>query len=305
MTDWTFGGTWPHTPRYFDHPDGRMHYVDVGSREAPPIVMVHGNPTWGYLWRQFIAAVTESGFRAIVPDHLGFGRSDKPDDARLYEVPRHADRLDALLESLDLHDATVIVQDWGGPIGLAWAARHSERVRSLVILNTFCHRPPGDVPLPLPLKLFRTPGIGELMVKGFNAFTRLFLFGEGTVHSDRLGANERAAYLAPHPTWASRTSVLVFPREIPASSTGRVADFTAEVHDQLVPAFRKKPVLIAWPMKDTAFRRDVLDDLWLPDFPHAEVVRVEDAGHYIQEDAHEVVIPHLLTHLASLAPVSV
>ncbi|MEM6782437.1 MAG: alpha/beta fold hydrolase [Bacteroidota bacterium] len=295
--DSTFGGTWPYAPRWFDHPDGHLHYIDEGPRDGRPIVMVHGNPTWGYLYRRFIAAVTEAGHRAIVMDHLGFGRSAKPDEAALYEVPRHADRCEALLEALDLHDATVVVQDWGGPIGLTWAARHPERVRSLVILNTFCHRPPGKVPLPLPLKLFRAPGVGEVMVKGFNAFTKLFLFGEGTVHTERLGPNERAAYLAPHPTWASRTSVLVFPREIPADDTGRVADFVAGVHDRLVPAFRDKPVLIAWPMKDTAFGVEILDDLWLPDFPHAEVVRVADAGHYIQEDAHEIVIPHMLPFL--------
>lgn len=295
--DWTFGGTWPYAPRYFDHPDGRLHYVDEGPPEAPPVVMVHGNPTWGYLYRRFIEAVVDAGYRAIVPDHLGFGRSDKPDQAELYEVPRHADRLDALLESLDLSDTTLVVQDWGGPIGLAWAARHPERVGALVILNTFCHRPPEDVPLPLPLKLFRTPGVGEVMVKGFNAFTRLFLFGEGTVHSERLGENERAAYLAPHPTWASRTGALVFPREIPDGPTGRVAEFAGDVHDALLPAFRDKPVLIAWPMKDTAFTPDMLTDLWIPDFPHAEVLRVEDAGHYIQEDAHETLIPRLLSFL--------
>ena len=295
-TDWTFGGTWPHPPRWFDSADGRMHYVDVG--EGRPVVMVHGNPTWGYLYRRFIKAVVGAGYRAVVPDHLGFGRSEKTGDAALYGVPRHAGRLDALLESLDLEDATVVVQDWGGPIGLAWAASHPARVRSLVVLNTFCHRPPENVPMPLPLRLFRTPGVGEAMVKGLNAFTKLFLFGEGTVHSERLGDDERAAYLAPHPTWASRTAALVFPREIPAGPTGRVADFTADVHDRLVPAFRDKPVMIAWPMKDTAFGPEMLTDLWLPDFPHAEVLRVEDAGHYIQEDAHEVVIPRLLPFLS-------
>ena len=293
--DWTFGGTWPHPPRWFDHADGRMHYVDVGPPDAPPVVMVHGNPTWGYLWRHFIDAVVEAGYRAVVPDHLGFGRSDKPDDAALYGVPRHAERLDALLESLDLRDATVAVQDWGGPIGLAWAAAHPERVRALGVLNTFCHRPPDDVPLPLPLRLFRTPGVGELMVKGGNAFTRLFLFGEGTVRD--LGAQAKAAYLAPHPTWASRTAPLVFPREIPAGPTGRVAEWVAGVHDRLVPAFRDKPVMIAWPMRDTAFTPGMLTDLWLPDFPEAEVHRIEDAGHYIQEDAHEVVVPLLLRFL--------
>lgn len=295
--DWTFGGTWPYTPRWFDSPDGRMHYVDEGPREGRPIVMVHGNPTWGYLYRRFIAAVTEAGYRAIVLDHLGFGRSEKPDRPNLYSIRKHGDRCEALLQSLDLHNATVLVQDWGGPIGLTWTARHPERVRSLAILNTFAHRPPGKVELPLPLRLFRTPGVGELMVKGLHAFVKVFLFKEGVVHPQRLGAQERAAYLAPHPTWSSRTPILVFPREIPSGPEGPVSDFVAEIHDQLVPAFRDKPVFIAWPMKDIAFGQEILDQLWLQDFPDAEVLRIDDAGHYIQEDAHEQIIPPFLGFL--------
>ncbi len=296
--DWTFGGTWPYTPRWFDSADGRMHYVDEGPSDARPVVMVHGNPTWGYLYRRFIAAVTEAGYRAIVMDHLGFGRSEKPDRPQLYQIPLHADRCEALLESLDLQDATILVQDWGGPIGLTWAARHPDRVRSLAVLNTFVHRPPSKVNLPLPLRLFRTPGVGEVMVKGMHAFVKVFLFKAGVTHPERLSTQEQAAYLAPHSSWSSRTPILVFPREIPSGPEGRVSDFLSEVHDQLVPAFTDKPVFIAWPMKDVAFSRAVLEKLWLQDFPDAEVLRIEDAGHYIQEDAHEQVIPPLIEFLS-------
>lgn len=294
--DWTFDGSWPWTPRWYDSPDGRLHYIDEGPRDARPIVMVHGNPTWGYLYRRFITAVTEAGYRAIVMDHLGFGRSDKPNDASCCTVPAHAARCEALLESLDLSDATILVQDWGGPIGLAWAARHPDRIRSLAILNTFVHRPPGRVALPVPLRLFRTPGVGELLVKGLNAFTRVFLFKAGLVHPERLGPLERRAYLAPHPDWASRTAMLALPREIPAGPDGPVADFVADVHDRLIPAFADRPVFIAWPMKDIAFGTEILD-LWLADFPDAEVLRIEDAGHYVQEDAYEVVVPDLMRFL--------
>lgn len=294
---WTFGGNWPYEPKWFESGDGRMHYVDEGPRDGRPVVMVHGNPTWGYLYRRFIAAVTDAGYRAVVLDHLGFGRSDKPDSPDLYRIPRHGDRCEALLESLDLDDATVVVQDWGGPIGLTWAARHPDRVRSLAILNTFCHRPEAKVGLPVPLRLFRAPGVGEVMVKGLHAFVRVFLFRAGLTHPERLTDDDKAAYLAPHRSWSTRTPVLVFPREIPAGPEGPVSDYLAEVHDRLVPAFRDKPVLVAWPMKDIAFTPDMLDELWLTDFPEAEVVRVEDAGHYIQEDAHEVVIPELLRFL--------
>ncbi len=297
QTDWTFNGNWPYEPKWFDTEHGRIHYIDEGPAEARPIVMVHGNPTWGYLYRRFVAAVTQAGYRAIVMDHLGFGRSDKPDDPALYRIPAHAERCEALLESLALSDATMLVQDWGGPIGLTWAARHPARVRSLAILNTFCHRPPREVPLPLPLKLFRAPGIGELMVKGLHAFVNGFLFKAGVVHRDRLTVDDKAAYRAPHPVWSSRTSILTFPREIPSGPEGRVSDFVSTVHDQLVPAFADKPVFIAWPMKDIAFTPDMLDELWLADFPHAQVLRVAEAGHYIQEDAHEVIIPALLPFL--------
>lgn len=295
--DWTFGGTWPYTPRWFDSGEGKMHYIDEGPRDGRPIVMVHGNPTWGYLYRRFIEAVTRAGYRAIVMDHLGFGRSEKPDDPSLYMIPKHGARCEALLESLDLKDATVVVQDWGGPIGLTWAARRPERVRSLAVFNTFVHRPLGKVPIPLPLKLFRTPGVGELMVKGLHAFVKVFLFKAGVTYPDRLGKVEREAYLAPHPTWSSRTSILMFPREIPTGPMGPVSDFVADIHDQLIAGCGNKPVFIAWPMKDVAFTPDILEDMWLADFPDAEVLRVEDAAHYIQEDAHEKVIPALLRFL--------
>src|SRR4029453_8565480 len=100
--DWTFGGLWPYEPRWFETPDGRMHYIDEGPRDGRPVVLVHGNPTWGFLYRNFVGALINAGHRARVPDHLGFGRSEKPAQAELYRVPRHAQRLDALLESLDL-----------------------------------------------------------------------------------------------------------------------------------------------------------------------------------------------------------
>ncbi|MEO0421167.1 MAG: alpha/beta fold hydrolase [Pseudomonadota bacterium] len=297
LDDWTFGGSWPYAPKWFESGDGRMHYIDEGPRDARPVILVHGNPTWSYLYRRFINALVAQGHRAIAFDHLGFGRSEKPDHPSLYEIPAHGARAEALLEALDLQDATLVVQDWGGPIGLTWAARHPERVRSLAILNTFCHRPQMATALPLPLTLFCTPGVGEVMVKGMNAFVKVFLFKAGLVHPQRLSKQDQAAYLAPHPNWASRTSMLVFPRQIPSGPQGKVSDYLDEIHRELVPAFRHKPVFIAWPMKDVAFTPDMLDDYWLRDFPDAQVHRIDDAGHYIQEDAHEQVIPKLLPFL--------
>jgi haloalkane dehalogenase len=132
-TDWTFASSWPYEPRWFDTADGRVHYVDEGPRDGRPVVLLHGNPTWGYLYRHFIGSLSGAGYRAIAPDHLGFGRSDKPDRAGLYTIRRHAEWLEALLESLALSGAVVVPRDWGGPIGLYWATRHLDRVAGLFI----------------------------------------------------------------------------------------------------------------------------------------------------------------------------
>lgn len=285
-----------------------MHYIDEGPRDGHPVVMVHGNPTWGYLYRNFIPALVEAGHRAIVPDHLGFGRSEKPSDPGLYRVPRHAQRLDALLESLDLKGATVVPQDWGGPIGLHWATRHPERVAGLFILNTYAHGfrkealPPGrdKIPLPLPLRLFRTPLVGEVLVKGLDAFKRGFLFRQGVVHPERLTPSVKRAYRDVHQGWSERTSILVFPREIPVMGEGPVVALTTEIEELLKEHFRSKPVRIMWAMKDVAFLPIYLDTLWLDTFPEAEVTRLDDAGHYLQEDAHERIVPELVRFVGGL-----
>ena len=306
-TDWTFGGAWPYEPKWFDTPQGRLHYIDEGPRDGIPIVFVHGNPTWAYLYRRFIKAVTGWDFRAIAMDHLGFGRSDKPTPSDVYSISLHADRCEALLESLDLENATLVVQDWGGPIGLTWAARHPERVSGLFVLNTFFQRPVGEVPLPAILKAFRTPIVGELLVKGAHAFVKGFLFRAGLNDPSRLTETDKAAYLAPHPTWSSRSGILAFPRQIPSGPKGPISDFVAAEGANLEAAFAGKPVKIVWPMKDVAFSAEALDGMWLKAFPHAEVTRVENAGHFIQEDAPETVIPELMdfigrTHKSSEGP---
>jgi cis-3-alkyl-4-acyloxetan-2-one decarboxylase len=308
VTDWTFEGTWPFEPRWFDSEDGRMHYVDKGPRDGRPVVLLHGNPTWGYLYRNFIPPLVEAGHRAIAVDHLGFGRSEKPDDAELYRVPRHAERFEALLESLDLSGAVVVPQDWGGPIGLYWATRHHERVDGLFILNTFAHgwKPealaPGKdkVPLPLPLHLFRTPVVGEILVKGLDAFKRGFLFGQGVVHRDRLTPTVKRAYRDVHAGWSERTAILVFPREIPRTEAGPVVAMNTETERLLEERFRAKPVHIAWAMKDPAFLPAYLESLWLKTFPDATVTRLDDAGHYLQEDAHELIVPELVRFVSQV-----
>jgi cis-3-alkyl-4-acyloxetan-2-one decarboxylase len=294
--DLTFGGTWPFEPRWFDAGEGRIHYVDEGPAEGRPVVLLHGNPAWSYLYRRFVPALAEAGHRAIAVDLLGFGRSDKPRDSEAYAIDRHVARLDALLGALDLRDACVVVHDWGGPIGLPWAVRNPDRASRLLILNTFAPRLPGPMGRGLTLRMLRTPGLGELAAKTRGGLTEDFLLRAGVKHRDHLDDHARRAYRAPHPTSASRTGVLAFPRQVPLRSGGPVAELTREVEDGLRRHFRDRPARICWGMRDILFGEAVLDQ-WRGALPAAPVTRLEDAGHFVQEDAHERVVPELLALL--------
>ncbi len=293
--DWTFGGTWPYEPRWLFTDGIRIHYVDEGTRDGEPVVMLHGNPTWGYLYRRFIGGLAEAGFRAIAHDELGFGRSDKPKRQKEYSIRRHAQHFGALMDELSLDGVTLVMQDWGGPIGLAWAVDHPERVKRLVILNTFTGWIPAGHKVPLPFKLFRWPVTGEALVKGMHVFVRFLLFRAAVAHPERLGPNEKAAYLTPHPSWASRTGVLAYPRLIPWDEKSPTRPLGLHVEANL-EKLSGKPALICWAMKDPAFPRGVLD-LWRKRFPGAEVHEIEDASHFLQEDAHERIVPWIADFL--------
>jgi haloalkane dehalogenase len=293
--DWTFGGTWPYEPRWLFTDGIRIHFVDEGPRDGEPVVMLHGNPTWSYLYRHFIRGLGEAGYRAIAHDELGFGRSDKPVRASEYSIQRHVNHFAVLMDELAVDDATLVFQDWGGPIALAWAVDHPERVKRLVVLNTFTGWiPPGMKP-PLPFRLFRAPVTGELLVKGAHVFVRLLLFRVGLAHPERLGPNEKAAYLAPHGSWDSRTGVLAFPRLIPWDAKNPTRPLGEKVEAGL-PQLAEKPGLICWAMRDPAFTREVLR-LWRERLPHAEVHQIEDASHFLQEDAHERIVPWIVDFL--------
>lgn len=298
--DWSFGGLWPYEPKWFDGSDGRLHYIDEGPRDGRPVVLVCGNPVWSFIWRDAIERLTSAGHRAIAIDHLGFGRSDKADDKELYRVRRHAARFAEFADSLELTRAVIVPHDWGGPISLSWAIANPDRVDALFVLNTFAQRPPRKTPLPLPIRLMRMPLLGELMVKGLGAFHRGFLFRAGVTHPEHFTKAIKAAYLAPHPTWSSRTPVLVFPREIPPGPEGSVADFAAEIDGGLREHFSDKPKKLCWAERDIAFTEDLLNELWLETFPDIEVQRVPDAGHFLQEDQPEVVFGSLVEFVGSL-----
>ena len=297
--DWTFGGTWPYEPRWFTAADGiRLHYVDEGPRDGQPVVMLHGQPTWSYLYRRFIPALADAGFRAVAHDQMGFGRSDKPRDPGEYTIERHATHFSELMAHLGLDGVTPVLQDWGGPIGLAWAVERPEGVRRLVLLNTW----PGsdtfpDYPdgAPLFFKVLRSRIGSALLVRRAHIFTRVFLFRGGTT---RLDERAKTAYLAPHPTVASRAGVARYPQLIPWDA-GNPTLPLGRRNEACLARLADRPVLICWPTKDRAFGRKTLD-WWRSTFPQAEVHEFE-AGHYVQEDAHEQVVPVVVDWLRRTA----
>jgi pimeloyl-ACP methyl ester carboxylesterase len=208
--DWTFGSSWPYAPHFCEHEGVRLHYVDEGAGE--PVMMLHGNSTWSYVYRNFIASLSANR-RCVVPDHMGFGRSDKPLDEGRYRLTSHVKNLTTLLLALDLRDTTLIMQGWGGPIGFGFATEHPERIKRLVILKPWAFLYPEGTKLHGLLELFCQPHVGEAMVQALNLFVEGCLPG-GIYHKERL-PELMPVYRAPFPDYNSRIGTLAFPRDIP------------------------------------------------------------------------------------------
>jgi pimeloyl-ACP methyl ester carboxylesterase len=296
--DENFDGTWPFPPHFTDAAGFLQHYVDEGS--GRPILLLHGQPTWGYIWRRFIPALA-AGHRVIVPDHMGFGKSETPPD-RDYTLRSHVENLSFLIEALDLCDITLVMQDWGGPIGVGYAVRHPERIHSLVLMNTVVgYGTAGrrDLPSPLETPWFRwirdglPTGRTQAVLSQLGSTILSVMQIVGLERLDRVDAEFIRAYGAPFPTPADCKGAIEFPLDL---ALGRIRDFVREGASG-VPALRDKPALMIEGMLDRA----IPPALALADFagiwPKAPIIQVPGAGHYIQEDAPEVVVPALLTFL--------
>lgn len=276
---------YPFEDHYVEIDGHRLHYVDEGSGE--PVLMLHGNPTWSFLYRKFIPEIAKT-HRAVALDYLGFGMSDKPRGGD-YTITAHIDRLTKFIDSLALEQITPVMQDWGGPIGFSYAINHPNNIKRLVILNTtvFASRTAG---IPLVLRAMRAPVLGELLVKRLNLFINGFLRGPGTAQP--LSKAALAGYRYPYPTYDSRTAILAFPREIPESVEERNGRLIQEVENKL-PSLRDRPALIIWGEKDPAFS---LDDAarFRDAFPNHEFHSLSDASHYLQEDKPDFIVPKIV-----------
>lgn len=273
---------YPFEPHWLTLPSGhRMHYVDEGPRDAPVVLMLHGNPTWSFYWRRLISALSPS-HRVIAPDHIGCGKSDKPgDDTYSYRLAQRVEDIEALVAQLGLQDITLAIHDWGGMIGMGWAHRHPDRVARLIVLNTAAFPMPSTKRLPASLWLVRDTKAGALLVRGFNAFargaTRL------AVNRVRLPKEVRDGLCAPYDSWGHRRAVLRFVQDIPLGESDPSFSLVREVGEHL-HQFDDRPVLICWGERDFVFDDHFLR-VWKSELPSAEVHQFPDCGHYVLEDA--------------------
>jgi haloalkane dehalogenase len=265
----------------------RYHYLDEGSGEN--LLMLHGNPTWSFYYRNLILGLKGS-YRCVVPDHMGMGKSDKPQDYP-YTLSRHIDNLEKLADHLELDDITLVVHDWGGAIGMGFAVRHPERIRRLVIFNTAAFL---SSEIPLGLSLCRIPGFGAIAIRGFNVFARGAIRW-ACVKQERMTEEVRAGYLAPYDNFANRVANLRFVQDIPMSPDSPSYYVIQHIEENL-KLFQEHPVQIIWGAHDFVFNDHFLKR-WQEIFPQAEVHRMEDAGHYVVEDAHERILPLLYEFL--------
>jgi haloalkane dehalogenase len=271
----------PCEPRYIDLDGVRYGYVDQGSGEV--LLLVHGNPTWSFYWRELIAALAPR-YRLIAVDHVGCGRSDKP-RRYPYVLSRHVDNLARLVTTLDLSGITLLAHDWGGPIGLGAALARRERFARFVMFNTaaFC-----EGRMPWRIRVCRTPLVGRLAVQGLNAFARAALRMAVCKH-ERMTPAVRAGLLAPYDSWQDRQALYRFVADIPRSPRHPSYRSLAEIERGL-PSLAGCPWMFIWGMRDWCFTPAFLER-FLRVFPQAEVHRLADAGHYVVEDAHEQIVP--------------
>jgi len=268
--DGDFGGTFPFESLYLRAGKTSLHYVDVGPSGAPTLLFLHGNPTWSYLWRRPLAELSAAGHRCVAYDHMGFGRSEKPPRMAPYTLERHIENALAVIDELDLRDVTLVAHDWGGPIGLGAMLERPERLRSMVLMNTWAWELPSW--LPPFIREFRTEGLGEILALGGNLFVESIPGGMARRDADPVMMD---AYRAP------------FPRDIPLTERDRSAPVISSIHERLPEL--DVPVLLLWGMRDPVFQPVFLDQ-WRELFPHAEVAALEDASHFVVEDRPDAVI---------------
>ena len=279
---WVSNEQFPFESRFFGTPDGhRMHYVDEGS--GPTIVFVHGNPSWSFEYRHVIEGL-RSEARCIAMDHIGFGLSSRSDQRADHHPQAHARRFAALMDHLEADDATLFMSDWGGPIGLDFARRESERVAGLVIANTWCWPVNRDPHFIFFSSMMRSP-LGQYLIKRRNFFVNGVMpraIGVKSVITDEMMDHYRNAQPSPR----ERAACAALPGYIVGAS-----EWLASIWSDRA-AFVSKPTMILWGEQDIAFRLKELER-WQSELVDAQAHQFRDVGHFVAEEAPERIVPLL------------
>ncbi|MEM8531962.1 MAG: alpha/beta fold hydrolase [Chloroflexota bacterium] len=277
-TSWIDRVAYPFESHYFEVDGARMHYVDEG--QGAPVVMVHGTPTWSFLYRHMIKALSPH-YRCIVPDHLGFGLSDKPEHIGYY--PRdHARRLRALIEHLGLRDLTLVVHDFGGPIGLSYAIEQPDNVRAVVLFNTWLWSLQGEL-IPEAAGISSRGPIGTFLFEQLNYEVHV-VFKSVWGDRSKLTRDLHQQYIRPFPQPRDRQSVRLLARELRASSAWYDALWAQRER------IKDIPTLLLWGGKDLLFKTKHLTR-WQSLFTNAQTVTFPESGHFVQEEAPDKLNP--------------
>ncbi len=273
---------WPYTPRFARVNGWRMHYVDEG--EGDPVVLLHGNPTWGYLYRDVIGPLVRAGRRVIVPDMIGFGLSEKPVREQAHSLDGHAANLTALMRQLDLTRITLVCHDWGGPTGLSFAMSNPERILALVVMSTWAWpAPPAEFHTRIfPWRMMHAPLVGPYLLGRHNV-----LAGRGVylsvVDRERFRASSQHVYELVLPDPATRLLTWVWPRWIPIEDTARAQARFEWLERQLKQS--KLPTMIIWGREDEVFDAATFSTRFKQLLPHAEGPHLVTGRHFLQEDS--------------------
>jgi haloalkane dehalogenase len=271
---------YPWTGSYLEVDGGRLHYLDEGPRDAPVLLCLHGNPTWSFYWRAVIHHFSKT-HRVIVPDHIGCGLSDKPQDWG-YLLADHVRNIERLVDHLKLQRITFVLHDWGGAIGMGVATRRPDIATGFVVTNTAAYL---SQDIPLSIASCRIPVFGEIAVRGLNGFARV-----ATIRgvSKSLSPTAKTGLLWPYDSWANRIATLKFVHDIPLKAS-HPSYAELERIDKGLAALREHPMVIIWGDQDFCFTPTFRAE-WERRFPEATVHAMKDIGHYVMEDAPDTTL---------------
>ena len=280
LPDW-IRARWPYAPRYARVNGWRMHYIDVG--EGEPVVLLHGNPTWGYLWREVIPPLLAAGRRVIVPDMVGFGLSEKPTREQAHSLDGHAANLTALMRQLDLTNIALVCHDWGGPTGLSFAMSNPERIASLTIMSTWAWPQPAEFHTRMfPWRMMHAPLVGPYLLGDHKALVGRGLY-LSVVGREKFRAEAQAVDEAMRPDTGSRLPPWSWPRWIPLDESARAHDRFVWLEQKLAAC--KLPTCIIWGREDDVFDAATFAPRFTALMPHAEGPHMVTGRHFLQEDS--------------------